>query len=103
MATGGGRAEHAERRGRVPALFVMMEMDAAGDPRLGLEAGDIGRDEGLAVAILLVREREDRRQDRRRGMPAQRVADIVEIERMRGGTVDQRRIERAGAAVAAEN
>src|SRR5579859_2792913 len=98
MATGGGRAEHAERRGRVPALFVMVEMDAAGDPRLGLEAGDIGGDKGAAVAIPLVGESEDRRQDRRRRVSAQRVADIVEIERMRSGTVDQRRIERPGTA-----
>ena len=41
----GGGAEHAERRGRVPALVVMVEIDRAGDARLGLEAGDIGGDE----------------------------------------------------------
>ena len=81
----------------------MMEMDAARDPRLGLEPGDIGGDERLSVAILAVGQREDRRQDRRRGVAAQRIADVIEIERVRRGAVDQRRVERAGAAIAAED
>src|ERR1043166_5133056 len=87
----------------MPALFVMMEMDAARDARLGLETGNISRDEVLAGAVEHLAEREDRRQDRRRGMPAQGIADIVEIERMRRGAVDERRIERRRPVVAAEN
>ena len=96
-------AEHAEGRGRVPALLVMMVMHAAADPRLGLEPGDIGGDEGAAGAVERLAEREQRRQDRRRRVAAQRVADIVEIERVRRGAVDQRGVERRGAAVAAED
>ena len=94
VAARGRRAEHAQGRGRVPALFVMVEMHAAGDPRLGLEPGDIGGDEGGAGAVAAVGEREQRRQDRRRRVAAQRIADIVEIERMRRGAVDQRGVER---------
>src|SRR6266851_9061134 len=87
----------------MPALFVMMEVDAAGDPRLGLEPGDIGGDEGAAAAVERLAEREQGRQYRRRRVAAQRVADIVEIERMRRRAVDQRGVERRGAAVAAED
>src|SRR5947207_15974499 len=92
----------------MPALFVMMEMDTARDPRLGLEPGGIGRNEIAAAnrfcgAVNDLAERKDRRQDRRRGMAAKRVADIVEIENMGRGAVDERRIERRCPPVAAEN
>jgi hypothetical protein len=97
------RAEHTQCRGRVPALFVMVIVDAAADPRLRLEPGDISGDEIAAAAILRLGHRKDRRQDRRRGVPAQRIADIVEIERVRRGAVDERRVERAGAPVAAKD
>jgi len=98
-----GGAEHAQGRGRVPALFVMVKIDAAGDPRLGLEAGDVGADEILSAAVEHLTEREQRRDQRRRGVPAHRVADIVEIERVRRGAVDQRGVERRCPAVAAED
>src|SRR5947207_808263 len=81
----------------------MMEMDAARDPRLGLETRDIGRDEIAAATVKHFPKREQGRQDRRRGMAAKRVADIVKIERMRRGAVDERRIERCGPLTAAEN
>src|SRR5438067_3460037 len=86
----------------------MMKMDAARDARLGLETGDIGRNEIAAPhwffwTVEHLAERKDRRQDRRRGMAAKRVADIVEIERMRRGAVDQRGVERCGPLTAAEN
>src|ERR1700723_981156 len=103
MAARGSRSEDAQRRGRVPAFFVMVEMDAARDPRLGLEPGDIGGDEGGSRAVFGLGEREQGRENRRRGVAAQRIADIVEIEGMRRGTVDQRRVEWAGAPVAAED
>src|SRR5205085_3336262 len=90
-------------RSRVPALFVMMEMDPARDPRLGLETRDIGRDKIPAATVKHFPKREQGRQDRRRRMAAKRVADIVEIESMRRGAVDERRIERCGPLTAAEN
>ena len=55
---------------------------------LAFDAGRIGGDErppGDAG-----RERPQRRQDRRRRMAAERVAAVVEIERVRGDAVDQR-------------
>src|ERR1700722_7946446 len=103
MAARGSRSEDAQRRGRVPAFFVMVEMDAARDPRLGLEPRDIGGDEGGSGAVFGLSEREQRRQDRRRGVAAERIADVVEIERMRRRAVDQRRVEWARAQVAPED
>src|SRR5437868_11509193 len=81
----------------------MMEMDPARDPRLGLETRDIGRDKIPAATVKHFPKREQGRQDRRRGMAAKRVADIVEIESMGRGAVDERRIERCGPLAAAEN
>ena len=103
MAARGGRAEHADRRRRVPALLVMMEVDAARDARLGLPARDIGGDERPPVHRARLRQSEQRRQDRRRWVSAKRVAAIVEIQRMRRGAVDQRRIQRCHALVGAEH
>ena len=98
-----GGAEHAEGRGRMPALVVVVKVDAERDLALGFEAGDIGRDEVAAAGAGLSREREQRRQDRRRRMAAQGVVAVVEVERVRGGAVDQRRIERVGAVGGAEH
>src|SRR5438874_13779284 len=87
-------------------LFVMMEMHTARDARLGLETRDIPRDEIAAPhwffwTVNDLAERKDRRQDRRRGMTAEGIADIVEIERVRRGAVDQRGVERRRPPVAA--
>src|SRR5580704_19711636 len=103
MAARGGGAKNAERRGRMPAFLVMMVMDTAADPRFGLEPGDIGGNEVRASTLLGLGDCEQSRQDRCRGMAAQRVADIIKIERVRRGAVDQRSVERDGAAVAAKN
>ena len=51
VTAGRRRAEHAQRRGRVPALFVMVQIDAAADAGLGLEPGDIGGDEIAPGAV----------------------------------------------------
>ncbi len=80
--------EGAERRGRMPALLIMMEVDRARELAFGLDAGRIGGDEGLAGYAR--GERPQRRQDRRRRMTAKRVAAIVEVERVRRRTIDQR-------------
>src|SRR5438045_6173619 len=86
----------------------MMEMHTARDARLGLETRDIPRDEIAAPhwffwTVNDLAERKDRRQDRRRGMTAEGIADIVEIERVRRGAVDQRGVERRRPPVAAED
>ena len=99
-----GGAEDAERRGRVPAVRVVIEVHAQRELALGLEAGDVGGDEIAAARADVVREREQRRQDRRRRMAADRVVAVVEIERVRGGAVHERGVERADARrVAAEH
>ena len=60
---------------------------------LGFKAHHIGGHEVLAAGADVVGQRKQRGQDRGRRMPADRVIAIVKIERMRGGTVDQCRIE----------
>jgi hypothetical protein len=96
-------AVHAESRGRVPALVVVVEIDAEPKLALGLEARDIGRDEGTPVDRPVVGERKKGRQNRCRRMPAQGVVAVVEVERVRGGAVDQRGVERARAVGGAEH
>src|SRR5262249_59909256 len=104
QVAGGGRgAEYAQGRGRVPALGVVMEVDAEPELALGLEAGDEGGDEGAARSLALVGEREEGRQDRRRRVTAQRVVHVVEVERVGGNAVGKRGIERAGALGGAEH
>ncbi len=90
----GRGAEGAERRGGVPALLVMMEIDGAGDLGLDLDAGDIGLQHRGASRALMLGQRPQRRHHRRGGMAAQRVAAIVEIERVGGGAVDGGGVER---------
>ena len=86
---GGGRAEDAERRSRVPALLVVLEMDRAGDSGLDLVAGDVGGDRVTAVGSEHLAERNDRRNEHGRRVPAQCRAHVVVVERVRGDAVDQ--------------
>ena len=99
----GGAAEHAERRGRVPAVRVVIEVHAQPELALGLEAGDVGGDEIAAARAGVVGERDQRRQDGRGRMAADRVVAVVEIERVRGGAVHQRGVERADTRRGAEH
>ena len=109
QATAGrGRAEHAERGRRVPALFVMVKIHRAAEAGFHLETRDIGIEEipsahRHAVGPQLVGEREQGGQDRRGGMAAHRVGAVVEIERVGGRAVDQRGVERSHAPVRAEH
>ena len=111
VAGGGGDAECPHGGGRVPALIVVVEVDRvqrAPQPDLGLDADDIGGDQLLAGHRLAVRlaqlgQREQGRHQWRRMMSALGLVDVVVVERVRGHAIDQRRIERAGPAVGAEN
>ena len=67
------------------------------------QPGNISGDERPPVDRASLGQREQRRQDRRRRMSAQRVAAIVEVERVRRGAVDQRRIQRCHALIGAEH
>src|SRR5262249_29424012 len=95
-------AEDAERRGRVPALGVVIEVHAYRDLALGLEAGHVGGDEVAAGRADGIRQREEPGQDRRRRVAADGVVAVVEVERVGGGAVDERRVERGDALAAAE-
>jgi hypothetical protein len=99
----GGGAEHAERGGRMPALHVMMKVHAERDLGLRLEACDVCRDEFAPARADFIGEREQRGQHGRRRVAAERVVAVVEIERVRRGAVDYGSVERAHAAVGAEN
>jgi hypothetical protein len=81
----------------MPAFLIVMEVDRARELALGLDAGRIGGDEGLTG--IAGRERPQRRQDRRRRMAAERVAAIVEIERVRRRAVDERSVRVTTAVV----
>ena len=102
MAARGGRTEHAERCCRMPALLVVMEIDTASDARLGLPSRDVGGNERAPIDRTRFRESKQGRQDRCRRMAAQRVAAVIEIQRVRRGAIDQRRIQRCHALFGAK-
>ena len=102
MRAGRGAAEHAERRRRMPALGVLIEIHAQRKFALGFKAGDVGGDEIPAAGADFVGERKQCGQYRRRRMAAERVVAVVEIEGVRSGAVDQCGIECADAPRVAE-
>src|SRR5688572_33170013 len=71
--TGGGSAEYADRRSRVPAALVVHEVDALADPRLYLEAHDVGIEQRVPGGAALLGERENRRRQHCRGVPRGRM------------------------------
>src|SRR3981189_34188 len=97
MADGRRGTEYAECRGRMPALVVMVEVDSAREPDLDLDPDHIGGNDILAGTAAVLGKRQQRRYQRHRMMTAHDAAEIVEIERVRRGAVDQRGVERAGA------
>ena len=102
--TGGGRgSEDAERRGRMPALVVVMKLDRTCKPDLDFDPDYVGGDDIFAGAAALLRQRQQHGNQRHRMMAAHHAAEIVEIERVGRRTVDQRRIKRAGAPRRAED
>src|SRR5581483_707691 len=96
-------ADRAERGRRVPALVVVMIVDGARQPDLGLHADEIGRQQLLAARSALLAQREQRGDQRHRLVAAENAAEIVVVEGVGGGAVDEGGIQRAGAAVGAED
>ena len=84
-------AEGPERRGRVPAFVVVMEIHRACETGFALDAGGVSSQERLSGVAGA--DRPQGRQDRRRRMAADRIVAIVEIERMRRDAVDERGAE----------
>ena len=80
----------------------MMEIDAAGNARLGLEAGNVGREKVPPGSLLHAGQGKQCRQHGRRRVATHAVATIVEVERVRGRAVDQCGIERGNRALGAK-
>ena len=98
-----GCAEGAERRGRMPALGVVMEVDGERDLGFDLESRDVGEHEVATRYAKLVGERKERRQHRYGRMSTHRVAAVVEVERVRGRAVHVSGIEDADPPRRAED
>ena len=92
------RAEHAERGGGMPAFAVVVHIHRTADARLRFKAGDVGEQQCWAAGAERFAQRDDCRQNRRRGMAADGVVDVVIVECVAGGAVDQGCIEGARAA-----
>ena len=69
----------------------MRRVHALADPAEDLQAGDIGVEAGAARGALLLGQREDGGGEHGGGVRLGRIEIVVEVERMRGGAVDQSR------------
>jgi hypothetical protein len=94
--------EDAEGRRGMPALGIVIHIDRKPDFGLGFKAHHISGYEVLTTGANVVGQRKQRGQDRGRRMPTDRVIAIVKIERMRGGTVNQCRLEGRDAPAVAK-
>src|SRR3954469_18753625 len=103
MCARGRRTKDAERRGRMPAFGVVIEVNPERNLGFGFEAGDIRGDKVAAARADFIRECKQRGQYRRRRMAAERIIAIVKIQRMRGGAVDYGSIERIDSPLPAEH
>ena len=103
MRASGGGPEDADCGGGVPAFFVVMEVDAAGDAGFRLPPRDVGREELLAGGFVHFCQREQRRHHRGGRMPTQGVGAIVVIQRVGRGAVDQCGFQRPDPAVRPEH
>ncbi len=83
----------------MPAFVVMMEVDGARDARFGLVSRHIGGNKVAPADRRRVGQSEQTRQDRRRGVATERIAAIIEVERMRGGAVHQGCMEHRQASL----
>ena len=93
----GRRGADSSKRGRaVPAALVVPRVHEAAEPRLDLEAHDVGIEHGTAREAFRFRRREHRRHERRARMRQRHEAHVVIVERVRGRAVGQRRAAHAG-------
>jgi hypothetical protein len=102
VTDGGGGAEDAYRRGGVPTLVVVVEVDGAGQADLGLDAEHVGLDELRAGEAALLGDRQKGRDEGSGLVTAHRLAEIVVVQRVRRRTVEEGGIERRGLALCAE-
>ena len=97
------RANRAQRRRAVPAALVVPRVQRPTESRLHLEADDVGVENGGSTRAGQLHRREQRRHQRRARMRERHEAHVVEVERVRGGTVGQRRRARAGTLIRADD
>ena len=79
----------ADRTGRVKAACVVAGGDEQADHRRGLVAGDEAAQQLGPGGALRLRGRDDGREDRRSRVPAHGRADVVVVDRVTVGTVQQ--------------
>ena len=87
----------------MPAGFVVHGMHSAPELRTGFESRGMCDQHIHTTAIEGFRRRQQRRHHHRRRVTAHMGAAVVVIEHVRGHTVDQGRIQRAGAAGRAQH
>jgi hypothetical protein len=81
VTDGGGGAEDADRRGGVPALVVVVEVDGAGQADLRLDAEHVGLDELCAGEAVLLGDRQKGRDQGGGLVTAHRLAQGILSER----------------------
>ena len=99
VCASGCRAEHAERRGRVPALFVVMKVHAAAEARFHFEACHVGCEHIATARAAFFSKGEQCGKDGRRWMAAEIVRAIVVIEDVGRNAVDERSVQYACSLV----
>src|SRR5258705_1934145 len=97
-----GYREYAERRSRVPTLFVMVHVNTAPEPCAGLDPHGMGGQHiapGAAIGFACGKQR---RYHRRRCVAEHGIGRVIEIERVRRSAIDERGIKTACAAARTE-
>ena len=98
------RAEHAAARGDVPApRAVVRRRDRIADPARDLDADRERIEQIDAAHALQLRQRVERRHDRRGRMDHGRQMGVAEVVDIGAGRVEKRRVERVGALLAADD
>ena len=91
--TRGGHGKHAQRGCRMPADFIVVQVDRAADARAGLETQHVRAQHIATACARHFGRRQQRGNHRRRGVAEHGVGGVVVIERVRGGAVDQRGVQ----------
>ena len=87
-------AEHTECRCRMPAFFIVMEVDPSPDLRFDFEPGNVCRQHIASGRIAFFSDCQQRRQDRRRRMAAEIIGAVVEVQHIRRHAIDERSVQR---------
>ena len=97
VRAGRRRAEGARRSRGVEAPQVVLDADRAGDAALGLVAGNEGGGDRPARAVALLGQGEQRRQHRHGRVASHGLVDVVVVEGVGRGAVDEGGVEHGEA------